>query len=65
MATDQEEVTGEVSEMKIVNLNRSQEIKPIEWQPYTGETIVVRTIIRGGKKVQETGYYEDRVKCVP
>lgn len=65
MATDQEEVTGEVSQMKIVNLNRRQEIEPIEWEPYTGETIVVRTIIRGGKKIQETGYYEDKVKCVP
>lgn len=51
--------------MKTINLNRKQEIEPIEWQPYTGETIVVRTIIRGGKKIQETGYYEDKVKCVP
>ena len=51
--------------MKVINLNKTQGIQPIEWKPYTGETIIVRTVIRGGKKIQETGYYEDRVKCVP
>ena len=51
--------------MKTVNINRNDEIKPIEWQPYAGETIIVKTIIRGGKKIQETGFYEDRVKATP
>ena len=26
-------------------------IEPIEWKPYKGETIVVNTIIRKGKKI--------------
>ena len=40
-------------------------IEPIEWKPYKGETIVVNTIIRKGKKILEKAYYEDRVKAVP
>jgi hypothetical protein len=35
------------------------EVLPIEWKPYTGETVIVKTVIRGGKKIQETAYYED------
>ena len=65
MEKDKSKTGREILEMKTININRKQEIEPIEWQPYTGETIVVRTIIRGGKKIQETGYYEDKVKCVP
>ena len=41
------------------------EIKPIEWKPYAGETVIVNTIIRKGKRIQETAFYEDRVKAVP
>tara|TARA_B100000900_G_scaffold108903_1_gene90812 strand:+ start:18496 stop:19233 length:738 start_codon:yes stop_codon:yes gene_type:complete len=37
-------------------------IEPIEWKPYTGETVNTNLIIRNGKKTQETAYYEDRVK---
>ena len=40
-------------------------IEPIEWKPYEGETIVVNTIIRKGKKIQEKVFYEDKVKAVP
>ena len=50
--------------MKTINL-RNEEILPIEWKPYTGETITVRTILRGGKKILETAFYEDRVKATP
>lgn len=39
-------------------------IEPIEWTPYKGETVVVRTVIRKGKKIQETQFYEDKVKAV-
>lgn len=51
--------------MIISNKNRSGIIDPIEWETYTGETVVIRTIIRGGKKTKETAYYEDKVKAVP
>ena len=37
----------------------------IEWTQYTGETIIVKIIIRGGKKVQETKFVEDRVNAKP
>jgi hypothetical protein len=40
-------------------------IEPIEWEPYKGETINTNLIIRGGKKIQETAFYEDKVKAVP
>jgi len=42
-----------------------EDIKPIEWKQYTGETVNTNLIIRGGKKYQETQYYEDKVKAVP
>lgn len=51
--------------MRTVNINRREEILPIEWKPYSGETIIVKTIMRGGKKIQETAFYEDRVKAQP
>ena len=41
------------------------EIKPIEWKPYAGETVIVNTIIRKGKRIQETAFFEDKVKAVP
>jgi len=40
-------------------------IEPIEWEPYKGETINTHLTIRQGKKIQETAFYEDRVKAVP
>jgi hypothetical protein len=40
-------------------------VQPIEWQQYEGETINTHLIIRGGKKIQETAFYEDKVKAVP
>jgi len=52
--------------MKVIqNLGRRHDVEPIEWTPYVGETVTVKTIIRGGKKIQETAYYEDTVKAVP
>jgi len=65
MGEDQGKVVGEVHQMKVVNINKPHTIEPIEWQPYTGETVVVRTIIRKGKKIKETEYFEDKVKNVP
>jgi|TARA_R110000782_G_scaffold79557_3_gene157954 hypothetical protein len=40
-------------------------IEPIEWKPYEGETVNTNLIIRNGKKIQETAFYEDKVKVVP
>ena len=40
-------------------------IKEITWKKYEGETIVVNTTIRKGQKIQETAFYEDKVKAVP
>ena len=40
-------------------------IEVIEWEKYTGETVNTRLVIKGGKKHQETAYYEDKVKNVP
>ena len=51
--------------MPIINLGKRNQIEPIEWKPYTGETIVVNTVIRQGQRIQETAFYEDRVRCVP
>ena len=42
-----------------------REVLPIEWKPYEGETITVNTIIRKGKRIQETAFYEDKVKAIP
>tara|TARA_Y100001937_G_scaffold114000_1_gene163264 strand:+ start:2000 stop:2737 length:738 start_codon:yes stop_codon:yes gene_type:complete len=38
------------------------EIKPIEWKQYKGETVNTNLIIRKGKRIQETAFYEDRAK---
>ena len=51
--------------MKTIQIGQRNEILPIEWRPYTGETVVVKTIIRKGQRIQETAYYEDKVKAVP
>ena len=42
-----------------------EEIQPIEWKQYVGETVNTNLIIRKGKKIQETAFYEDKVKAVP
>jgi hypothetical protein len=49
----------------IINQDSESEIQPIEWKQYVGETVNTNLIIRGGKKYQETAYYEDKVKNVP
>jgi hypothetical protein len=51
--------------MKIVKLGNKPLIEPIKFEPYNGETIVVNTIIRKGQRIQETAFYEDKVKAVP
>ena len=51
--------------MKTIQIGKKPGIEPIEWKPYAGETIVVKTIIRKGKRIQETAFYEDKVKAVP
>ena len=51
--------------MMELRIGRTNVIKPIEWKPYKGETVVVNTVIRKGKKILETAYYEDKVKAVP
>ena len=51
--------------MKIVKTSSRGIIEPIEWQPYKGETVIVKTVIRQGQKIQETAYYEDKVRAVP
>ena len=37
----------------------------IKWKPYEGETVNTNLIIRNGKKIQETAFYEDKVKATP
>jgi len=51
--------------MKNITLSGKPEITPIEWTPYAGETIILNTIIRKGERIQETGFFEDKVKAVP
>ena len=40
------------------------EIKPIDWTPYTGETIIKKITIRKGKRIVEKEYYKDKVNAV-
>ena len=47
------------------NVNKNNQVLPIEWQKYVGEEIVVNTIIRKGKRIQEKEFYEDKVKAEP
>lgn len=46
-------------------VNKNNEILPIKWEPYVGEEIIVNTIIRGGKRIHEKEFFEDKVKAVP
>ena len=65
MAEDKEKIRGKISTMKEVKIGRKNDIQPIEWQPYQGETIILNTIIRKGQRIKETAFYEDKVKAVP
>jgi hypothetical protein len=40
-------------------------ISEIKWKPYDGEIVNTNLIIRKGKKIQETAFFEDKVKAVP
>jgi len=51
--------------MKTINTARPDRYPPIKCTPYNGETITVNTIIRQGKKILETAFYEDKIKAVP
>ena len=51
--------------MKTINLGQKNIIEPIEWKQYEGETVVVKTIIRKGQRIQETAFYPDKVKAKP
>jgi len=65
MGQDQKETRGEIHKMKKINIGRQNVIEPIDWTPYTGETVVVNTVIRKGQRIQETAFYEDKVKAEP
>jgi len=65
MEKAQEKVRRKISIMENLKIGRKNTIEPIQWQPYKGETIIVNTIIRKGKKITETAFYEDKVKAVP
>ena len=47
------------------NIFGVKEIVPIEWKKYEGEEIIVKTIIRNGKKIFEKKFYNDQVKAEP
>lgn len=49
-------------EVKIKDPNK---IDPIKWEKYTGEDVIVRTVIRKGKKELEWAYFDDKVKAEP
>ena len=51
--------------MATFSVNKRNEVLPIEFTPYKGEEIIVNTIIRKGKRIQEKVFYEDKVKAVP
>ena len=51
--------------MQKINIGRRNEIQPIEWKKYEGETVIVKTIIRKGQRIQETEWFEDKVKAEP
>ena len=40
-------------------------ILEIKWKPYDGEIVNTNLVIRKGKKIFETAFFEDRVKAVP
>jgi hypothetical protein len=40
-------------------------ILEIKWKPYNGEIVNTNLVIRKGKKIFETAFFEDRVKAVP
>ena len=50
--------------MRTFKLPRREPL-PIQEEKYEGETVIVNTIIRKGKRIQETAFYEDKVKNVP
>ena len=51
--------------MKTITFGNKNFIEPIEWKHYSGESVIINTTIRKGKRMYETAYYEDKVKAVP
>jgi len=51
--------------MQKINLGPRNEILPIKWEKYVGETVLLNITIRKGKRIEQTGYFEDKVKAEP
>ena len=51
--------------MHEIKLGGQRLVETIKFEPYKGETVIVRTIIRNGKRIKEEEWFEDRVKAVP
>lgn len=51
--------------MKTINLGRPDPDAPIEWQPYEGEEIIAKLVIRQGKKIEEREWMPDLVHAKP
>ena len=65
MGENQRKIRRKVLEMKTVNINRREEIQPIEFKKYEGEDVCVSTVIRKGQRIQNWEFYPDKVNCVP
>jgi hypothetical protein len=65
MGENQKKIRRKVLEMKTVNINRREEIQPIEFKKYEGEDVCVSTVIRKGQRIQNWEFYPDKVNCVP
>ena len=65
MEKNQKTIRGEISIMQTIDIGKKNEIKPIEWQQYTGENVCVNTTIRQGKRIQDIRWFEDKVKAKP
>ena len=43
---------------------RQTGVAKIEWEEYKGEEVIVNTVIRGGQRVFEKEFFEDKVKAM-
>ena len=51
MGKNPSKTTRKIFKMKTFNIGQNNIIEPIEWTPYTGETVIVKTIIRKGQRI--------------
>jgi hypothetical protein len=65
MGKNQRKAFRKIYQMKTIQIGNRNTIEPIAWEPYKGETVIVKTVIKGGKKIQEKEYFEDKVKAIP